>query len=331
MKGRRFQRRVITAHYTLPISVALAVALWMLAGWISPYDDGVAGQVMPWEWPSGLLMPWVSRISGLSVHLLTGLLLIALNNMFGLIRLRASIQTTIYFLLIAACPLLHGLQEGQAAAIAIVASLFPLLASYHDEKAARHVFLAFALLGLGSLVVPQLTLLVPVYWIGAYYLRALSAKSFAGSLLGWFMPYWFLFCYAVYTDRIDDFVAPFEHLATILSGPFSWRITELTVAMLYLFFVFLSGSIQSMSVDSGDNTRTRSHLRFIILLGASLMLMGVVLPGCIAVVYPAAAACASILAGHMFAQTDSRASNRLFIFMLMAWAALCIFNLLWTT
>ena len=83
------------------------------------------------------------------------------------------------------CPALHPVYAGDFASIAFLISLFFLFKGYQHPRPAGTMFYSFLFIGLGSLFFPQLTLFIPLYWIGAYGFQALTPKSFFGSLIGW--------------------------------------------------------------------------------------------------------------------------------------------------
>ena len=88
--------------------------------------------------------------------------LIELNNTFAIIRMRASVQTAIYFLLISVCPAMHQLYAGDIASTAFLISLFFLFKGYQHPHPAGILFYSFLFIGAGSLFFPQLTLFIPI-------------------------------------------------------------------------------------------------------------------------------------------------------------------------
>lgn len=108
-----------------------------------------------------------------------GYFLIGLNNAFAIIRMRASVQTAIYFLLISVCPTMHILYAGDLVAVTFLIALYFLFKSYQQSKPASYLFHAFVFIGMGSLLFPQLIFFVPVFWIGAYSFQSLHPKSFS--------------------------------------------------------------------------------------------------------------------------------------------------------
>src|SRR3712207_8528915 len=78
--------------------------------------------------------------------------------------MRASVQTSIYFLLVTVCPEMHLLHSGDLAAIASLISIFFLFNSYQKSHAASDLYYSFLFIGAGSLLFPQLTFF-SVLWL----------------------------------------------------------------------------------------------------------------------------------------------------------------------
>lgn len=281
-------------------------------------------------WGSCLMLLPSGRvhIGGLLLYALIGYLLVVLNNTFALIRLRASVQTSAYLLLTAACPVLHVWWTSDLAAAALLLSIYFLFRSYQRQHPSGDVFHAFLFLGLGSLGMPELTWLAPLLWVGAYRFQSLSARSFVASLLGWSVPYWLLFAYAYCCDDMELFYTPFRKL--VVAEPFFEGFEPwLLVTGGYLLLLFVVSAVHCTTSGNEDKLRTRNFMNFLVLLCGALFvwlllqpLMGIRL---LALLLP----CLSVLSGHFFILTHSRTSNIFFLAMFLLLLPLFLFNL-WT-
>ena len=128
------------------------------------------------------------RLVSYLIYAVIGYSLIELNNRFGIIRMRASMQTAIYFLLVTICPEMHLLYAGDIAALAFLFSIYFLFKSYQQPQAAGYLFYSFLFIGAGSLLFPQLTFLSVLWIFEAHRFQALKPRSFCGALLGWVLP-----------------------------------------------------------------------------------------------------------------------------------------------
>lgn len=166
MRTQRFQNRVTAGRFTLPVAILLSVACWILSAILLPDLDVQKDNYPLWNTFCNSCIPaWGNRLSSFILYSVIGYFLIGLNNAFAIIRMRASVQTGIYFLLISVCPSLHVLYAGDLAAIAFLIALFFLFKSYQHPKPAGYLFHTFTFIGTGSLLFPQLTYFAPIFWI----------------------------------------------------------------------------------------------------------------------------------------------------------------------
>lgn len=125
MRTQRFQNRVTAGRFTLPVAILLSVACWILSAILLPDLDVQKDNYPLWNTFCNSCIPaWGNRLSSFILYSVIGYFLIGLNNAFAIIRMRASVQTGIYFLLISVCPSLHVLYAGDLAAIAFLIALF---------------------------------------------------------------------------------------------------------------------------------------------------------------------------------------------------------------
>ena len=302
MAGRNLQYRVTSGRYTLPVALLLAVACRLAA------QPGAADVL--WLW------------AGLPVHALTAWVLIVLNNAYGLVRQRASLQSAIYLLLVSLGSDLYGLQAGHVAGLAVAGSLFFLFRAYRSPSAPADLFLSMACLGVGCLFVPQLVFFMPVCWVGAYSLQALSVRSFLGSLLGWMFPFWFLLGHAWFYGEMELFTAPFLRMGQF--GPLCQGVGVGQWAVLgYLAALLLVAGGYMLGYGRDEKIRTRCCPRFMVGAGACFLVAMVLQPSLYAGLMPALAVCVSVPAGRLFVLTRSRVAN--VVFHVFLWAGLLVF------
>lgn len=331
MKGKRIQKAVVTGRFTLPAAFLLSVVFWVLAGTLvslgaeEPFVDYPL-----WRAFSNLpLTAAVNALCSFLIYAVIGYLLILLNNTHAIIRMRASVQTALYCMLISAFPgLPHRLHVGCLVVFALLAALHLLFSSYQKERSEGDVFHAFLFIGIGSLLFPQLTWFVPVFWWGTYLFRSLTWRSFTASWLGLMLPYALLCAYAYLVSDIGLFLLPLREVITV--RPLFEGLTPSLAATLVYLFVLLTGSfVHYLAAGLDDKTRIRCYLQFLILLsyclGAYILLQPT--PGVL--LLPVMLVGISFLVGHLFVLTDSVGSNVFFVLMLVGLAALYGLNLWW--
>lgn len=308
MSGRGLQYRVTSGRHTLSVALLVTVACLLVAGLMEGW---------PPMWPY-----WC----GLPVHILTACVLVGLNHAYGLIRQRASLQSSVYLLLVSLCPALYGLQAGHVAGLAVAGSLFFLFRAYRSPSAPASLFLSGACLGIGALLVPQLVYVLPLYGVGAYSLQAFSPRSFFGLLLGMAFPFWFLLGHAWFYGEMELFTSPFREMVQF--GPvFRGFTADQAMAWGYLLVLFLPSVCHVLASGHDDKIHTRCCLRFLVLLGSFLFLAVGLQPSLSADLLPAAAVCVSVTAGRLFVLGRGRVARVFFLLAVWGGAAVFLWNL----
>lgn len=256
-----------------------------------------------------------NRILNFLVYTLVGYILIELNNRYTIIRVRASVQASFFILFVLACPQLYPLSRGSIASLIFVFSLHILFNSYQKQRPTNDLFLALFFLSLGTILVPQLFFLIPIYLLGAYQFQSLTAKSFFAGLIGLFVPYWFLFSHAFFYEEMWIFKAPF--IALINSFQIETTLINLTFSSLLsislLLILYLVSSIHFFMTSYQDKIRTRAFLNFLVIISSVLFLILLVNPILFNEIMPLLFIAVSFLSGHLFVLTKNRASNVFFI------------------
>lgn len=326
-RSQTFQRRTIGWRLTLPAAILITAAGWLLGALLLPGQGTSPSAYSLWHnLGVGAVPLWLHRTVSAVLCALIGYFLVVLNNEFAIIRMRASVQTSLFFLFTAACPMLHTLSAGNWAAALLLASLFFLFASYQHPAPMGHLFHAFAFLGMGSLVLPQLTLFAPVFWMGAYMMQSLTVRSFFASLVGWALPYWLLFAYAYTTGQMELFFAPLRELAALRPLAPAFQPAE-WATLAYLFVLFAAGAGHSLVAGYDDKIRTRASLHFLILLATFTFIYMLLQPALMAALLHVLLIPCSVLGGHLFVLTGSRAANVFFIVSLLGLVVIFMLNL----
>lgn len=131
MKSKRLQGLVTAGRWTLPAAIFICTLCWVLTSVLLPeltMTAGEEGGSVLWQSARTLLLPaWAEHLVSFLIYAAIGYFLIELNNRFSIIRMRASVQTAIYFLLVTVCPEMHLLYAGNVAAITFfILHLFPV-------------------------------------------------------------------------------------------------------------------------------------------------------------------------------------------------------------
>ncbi|WP_294553873.1 hypothetical protein [uncultured Bacteroides sp.] len=334
MRNKKLQNQVTAGRFTLPVVILICTLCWVSTYFLFP--DLITSTTQEnlssfWQSARDFLLPgWAERIVSFLVYAVIGYFLIELNNQFGIIRMRASMQTAIYFLLVTACPEMHLLYAGDIAALAFLISIYFLFKSYQQSRAAGYLFYSFLFIGAGSILFPQLTVLSVLWLFEAYRFQALTPRSFCGALLGWMLPYWMLFGHAFFYNEMELFYRPFIELTTF-GDVFNLQILQTwELAVLgYLLVLFIVSAVHCIAAGFEDKIRTRAYLQFLIDLIIFLFLLIAIQPNYCSDLLPLLMISCSILIGHFFVLTNSKSSNVFFIVSLVSLILLFAFNI-WT-
>lgn len=190
MRRNRFQNKVATSNFTLPVAAFLTTLLWCAEGIYTP-----------------------DRILGWAVCGLTAYFWVETNNAHSLIRIRSRLTPAIYLWMTGCIFSLHPLQDGLIVSCLMLASYYLLFKSYQRTEAVSPIFHSFLCLGIGSLFFPQLLFSAPFYlWYATVYLRSLTWRTFWAAMTGLILPYWLMAGYFLYTEDFSRFIGHFREL-----------------------------------------------------------------------------------------------------------------------
>ena len=134
IRSKRLQNRITAGRFTLPAAILLSLFCWILTSILLPEVPVTKSSYPLWDTIiDGYIPAWASIPLSFIFYGVIGYFLIELNNTFAIIRMRASVQTAIYFLFISVCPALHPVYAGDFASIAFLISLFFLFKGYQHH------------------------------------------------------------------------------------------------------------------------------------------------------------------------------------------------------
>lgn len=325
---KRTQQKITMGKFVLPIVMLFSIAIWTAV-----YLTRPAAVIEPSTSPFwNLLVSYLphepfGRIMNLICYGVVGYFLIEFNNTFAIIRLRATIQTSIYFIVISACPQLYELNAGSFAVLLMSTSIYFLFQSYQVVKPAILIFYSWLCLGVASVLFPQFLYLTPLYLIGAYNFQSLNFKSFFAGIMGLLLPLWFLVAYAFFCSQTEVLYSLFVELINFeminIFAVKSWQIA--TLAFIFVFFVI--AMVHSLATGWQDKIRTRSYLNFFSLMEFFLFILILLQPHHFVVLLPLLLVGFSFLSGHFLALAKNRISNIYFIVSLVGLIILFFYNL----
>ena len=273
--------------------------------------------------PQGIFLP----LAGFALHVLASILLINLNNVFTIIRIRTSLQSFFYLLLAAALPSLYGVIPGLLAGLCFLTAIYLLFGSYRQEKSSGALFNSFAFAGIASLFVPQSLLLIPLLWIGASSFQSLNLKSLFASLLGFALPWWMLLSYAVLTETTQEFFSQlFDE--TVLFRPLGYGFDPWMVLPLgLLFLLFAASTLHCFLSEYEDKIRTRMIYEIFSITGIYVMALLAVQPNLYSELTGIMVVNTAPLIAHYIVFTNTRLTNVSFFVIVLSILLMTIYGI----
>ena len=189
-------RKAITTNtMLLPIALVMGSLLWILPE---------AGNLLLW--------------GGGFVGILTAYGWFEMNARLQLLRERSQMVSTTFFLTLTCVPLLHEFSLASLLPPALLLAYANLFTSYQERHPESRLFHAFLLLGLASLVVPQVIWLLPLLlFCCSLHLRSLTPRSLGAACIGLLLPIVGVALWSVTTwdfTLLSEGVTEFWHSAT---------------------------------------------------------------------------------------------------------------------
>lgn len=305
MRLDKFQLNVATGRLTLPVVILICLLIWCFT--LESWND----------------------LATMAISACIGYLMIETNTAFTLIRTRTTFFISLYWYLFSSFLFLHPFKWSQFTTLAFVLAMYHLFRSYESPYTSGKIFYTSFFLAIGSFCFPQLLYFTPIFLFSALLFGSLNIKSFIAFLLGIIGPYWMLFCYAFYSDRMHLFITPLKALTHF--SPINYTSIPLYewISWGFTTFTLLVASIHYFMVSYQDKTRTRSFLSFITIIGYTTTLFIIIQPHHMHVCLPIQLLSTSYLGAHLFTLTRNRFTGILFMITFACLISLTYYNI-WT-
>ncbi|MCM1517616.1 MAG: hypothetical protein NC117_03135 [Pseudoflavonifractor sp.] len=319
--------RFLSSRYGLLLMTALAVVAAVIA-----YCHG---DVIPIPGAKGLGLPsaneWIqdrplSLVVNLALNIGIACMLVLINKSFNILRTLTVLYSTLYLVFQSASPSVMGqFYDGTLLCIVILCAmslLFPTFGQRRPDR--RKIFLAFFLLGLGTLTQYAYALYIPVFLIGCVQMRCLSFKGFMAALIGLVTPVWILWGLGVIS--LDNVTLPqFAPIFTALDRHEAARFIAtvgLTIALIIGFGAFNFIKIYSY------NSRARAYNGFIGILALATMVYAMADYTNTAAYIPLLNTCAAVQGAHFFTINPGRRSYIGILTLILLYTALYLWAIL---
>lgn len=318
-----FQQQITHGKFTLGISILIYILGFVfLRNDITDIEGGILWDIFKNSFP--LLSK--SRWTTLAIHLITIYLILELDAVFALNRVRTTFHISVFLILLTVCPFIFNIGPYSITSILILISLFPLFYSYQDKNSSIRIFYAGLFFSIGIMFAPQLVWLFPVYFISIGYISALNNKTFVSWIWGMTLPFIFLASCCYYFDYSELFIITISEIFDVEKINYSYIKTPELINIFTITFLIIISFCHQFYTSYLDKIKTRIYLYIISWIEFALLLILILIPGKAIEILSATTPFVSIMIAHLFCYSDSKSSRIFFIFTLIILIGLLIFN-----
>lgn len=316
MRNNRFQNHVSESSITLPLCMVIGTLVWF------------------WDKNSCTFNYNFPDLAGLVLAMLTTYVVLETANVFALLRIRSRMITTVAVVGITLLNFTHTFSWGWVAALALAGSHYIMFLTYQQHQPIAHIFHTFVLLGIGSLIIPQLLVFVPLYyWYLLVFMRAMTWRGFWAGIVGLTLPICFILAlcilrndFSLIWNRIDILLTTKLFATADYSWLLSYRNSE-TLVFVFISILSFIGIIHYLRNYYNDNIRTRMYLYIYVMQTIGCWLMIVCSPYMYHQLAPILMISSSTMIAHFFALTGSVISNIFFILSVITTILLLTLNI----
>lgn len=247
--------------------VALVVMTFLSADTAMPVIAGAPGHGTCFPSLSTLTADDVSLSHWINLALIVGAALysVFLTKHYNFVPADNLLFATSLLLMFAASPWVNcRLNDGVVMLWAVLICLHVLFSLYGRRNYSEGIFLIFSLLSWGSMVQYAFFLLMPVFLIGAVFLRAVRIREIVAMILGVAAPYWIVL--ATGLVKLSELQAPsFTFISLVAGSPIEVFRLMLTVGITTMLFLF--ALVVNLTHHGSAGVMVRARWSFLQLLG----------------------------------------------------------------
>ena len=213
--------------------------------------------VSSWFENSGIL----SRLVTLALLIFNALWISRLNTKYILVQSRTYLPSFLFLLIVSAFLPLQQLNPALIASICLVLCIDIMFETYKKEELALQFFQAAFLLSVASLFYARAVYLMFGIWTGLVLLRVFRWREWAFTILGFLVPYIFLFAYYYFSGR--DLQENWTYIMrNFFTDPnYEYSNVYYLVFYAYLFILLILASLRMMRIYQGLKIYIRKFYR----------------------------------------------------------------------
>jgi hypothetical protein len=327
-----YKNQIAEGRGMLIFSIIFAILLRIL--FATSFDEVATGM----DASGGYLWQLLRTFSGNSLFSLIGSSIIVgamamsvvhINTDFALIRRRTLLPPAVIILLFSCHPSLIWISPAYVGVLFILLVISVLFSSYNDSDKSLPAFKIAFIISLGSLFTPVLLIYIPLMWLALIIMRCFDVKSLLTSLFGFFIIYFPAFSFYLFTDNINEFLAPF------VNGSNVQRLMEFPFlnydGVVWTFFGVISFLLGIIITDNyinrhKDKIRIRAYLSLLTFVTVISLLLSVFLNIAPVVNLYIAVGVGSLLLAHFFALAESKGTVILFYIYFLIYFLFCVLS-----
>lgn len=299
-----------------PVSLLFTFLAWILNGWF-----GLGGKTVA----NPLLSPFFDYLLGMVVCAFAVYLIAELTTRYSLLANTDRTISLTMMLLVAMATFLHPLQPSQLVLICYLISYLVLLGAYQSRQAPAAAFSVNLLLGISTIVCPQLVWLAIANIFAFGLLRALTLKSVVASLLGLMVPYWFWGVLSPWVGVEGAFAGHLAQMATFGKGGLGMLSAKELWSFWTVLVMFVVGGADFFLNIHQNRSRMRMVYDVVCLQGVVSFFFIWAEPQLFVFLFPLAMVNTSILWGHFTSFAKGRIPDIVFSCVVVLWVIATLF------
>ena len=270
---------------------------------------------------------------------LVGYAFIRINAKFDFNSKHSTFPITLLFMGCAINPQLALCKDGILTLLLTTAAIGIVLYTYRKRHAMGSYFMAFALMGVASLFVPQMLYLIPVLLLCCQFMQSLHLRSALAALLGVLLPYWTAFCVLFLTDNMQRAQTFVEALMTKVSpmvpqlflplGESNTMVLSTMSIQLLWSMLLIAPAAVSLLYTVSLRVQTRAAMFLQCTIAITLIIASLILPSLYEPLRPTIILLSAIIGSTLFIGHCSRGQNIWLVILLLLWlliASLYLWN-----
>lgn len=299
-----------------PVALVFTFFTWIMNGWF-----GLGGKAAH----AVVLSPFFDYFLGMVVCAAAVYMIAELTTRYSLLGNTDRTISLTMMLLVAMSTFLHPLQKAHVVLICYLISYLVLLGAYQSKQAPVAALSVNLLLGVSTIVCPQLVWLVFVNIISLGILRVLSLKTLIASLLGLAAPYWFWGVLAAWIGPEGTFASHLSLMTDFRPGGLELLTSKESWSFWTALAMFVVGAVDFFLNIHLNRSRMRIDYYVVCWQGASAFFFLWLEPQLFAFLFPLAMVNASIACGHFTSFAKGRIPDILLSLILILWLIATLF------